>query len=1207
MPQVPDEYIPARPTLSAGPAMPDETPSLVQTIGAAGTIANWPYRGWRYVQNRAEGLYDPNYNPFDDIRGTKYESDPGRFAYARNADETQAIKQEWDQDEHARSVLARSGWTGTVATLGMGLVDPTIFVPILPIFRGAAAGASTLRIAADVGLTAGATAALGEAVMNATTPDYSAQEMAMNIGSATILGGLLGAGAGALINRSERSAIAAKLTADREAFGADVAGSAPQPQGAGAAASDTRQLDMRTVPGLDKLPDPTAKISPSRRVLTSPFVSARRATADLVETPYIFDENVAGIATTQGPALDRSVKIAVSKARVGMSRMFEDAYSRYRYGESVPNTIMRTKDKVSDLMRPPENGKLTFEAFKAEVSNAMINGDKSAIPEAQEAAQWLRSNVFDPWKERAAKAGLLPEDVGVATADSYFMRIWNKDRLIARRPEAVRIFSDWLAGEEAKKAKLQAQITDDAGLLETYSETVDKLQRDLATAQRKLQKAGVQAGEATSINSFAFRRSGQMRETLPDAGSRIKSIKSNARGGAVFESRVRNRGNVLGDRMSGLSAEIDDLTRRLNEAVTRRDNLRSRIEDTVSQWDGKSTAEAKAALKARASAEAERTAKIDAGEFKGTPKRMTSADSAVDLAVKRILSGERILDRQELDALANEIVDRIVGGPDGRLPYDAHKGSGGTVPGTNARGPLAARNFMIPDNLVRDFLEQDAHHVGDRYLNTMVPDVLLTERFGDADMTEVFKRLNEEAAALEKAAPDEKARRAIGRKKDSVEADIAAMRDRIRHTYGYTSDPRSRLIGRVAATAARYDVITNLGGAALSALSDMAGLQWRYGFTGAFRHAWLPFIKAMGSRETRAGVLKYREQLQTLGIAAETYLATRMRSAYDVLDIYRPTTRFERGMEFAADKFGIANGLTIWTDFGKWAAGMISSGETLRAAEALANGKASGRQIRDLAEGGIDAVMADRILQAAQAPGGMDEIGGIRLPNTGNWADRKAAEAFEGIVARDVDIMIITPGAEKPLMMSKPIAALVLQYKTFVTAANERLLVRSLQARDMQALQGVVSAIGLGILSDMAYRWITGREAPENTADWIKAGVTKSGILGWYQEGNAVLEKWTGGTADAFRLIGAGQPDTRYISRSPGAALMGPVYGKMETAVTRLSKLAAKGLGEDVEWTAGDTRQMRRLLPFQNLFYIRKLLDSLEGGFNQAIGVEPAK
>lgn len=1121
MGSVPDEYVPFTVNRPLAIDKKPDDPSLLATLGAAGTIANWPYRSWRYLENRDGVDADPAHDPFALIRGTRYEADPERFAFSRNEQETRAIMAEWDTDAEAMDVLARSGKTGTVAAVGMGMLDPTIFLPILPVFSGIRAGTSALRIGADVALTAGATAAVGEAAMMATTPGYDGADAAFGIGSATVLGGLLGAGAGALLSGAERKSLIAKMDIERKEWAADTApplSSKPlagTPNAVGAAAADTRQLDMNTPSLLAKLPDPTGKISPPRRVLNSSLLSARRTVADLVETPYIFKENKQGVATTQGPALDRLVKMETGKARVGMARQFDNAFARYRFGAAPDSVKERVAQNMTRLMdhtgRPRE--KASFAEFRAMVDDALRNNDLHDIPEVAETARYLRTTIIAPWRDRAIAAGLLPEGVDVTTADSYMTRVWNKEKLIGERPKAIQVFSDWLQGQEEIKAGLQEKLRGLKAELDTVSEKIAKL-------------------ESAKVK-------------IPG-----------------------NEGNLI-------------------DANIARDKLLAQIEDAVLAWDGKSSKAAKSAVKARP-------------EPKGD-KRLTAADGDVSAAVARILAKERRVDRKEVEELAQEIISRIVGGPDGRLPYDAPTARNGGFSDANpdARGALSARSFMIPDALVREFIDTDALHTAQIYLQTMAPDVLLTERFGDIRMTEALKKIENEAAAASAAAKTPKERAAINKERENAIADIAAMRDRIRHVYGYSSDPRQQFMGRMAATAARYDIMTNLGGATLTSMADLAGVQWRHGFTSTFKNAWVPFGKALFSKEARAALAAEREQLQTLGIAAETYLNSRSSGLYDVLDVYRPQSKFERGMQLGAEKFGLANLLTPWTDFGKTAAGMVSGAEILKAVKAVSAGKAKPRQIRDLAEGGIDAAMAQRVHAAATARNGADEVSGTRLPNSGLWADEGARNAFEGALARDVDMMIITPGAEKPLMMSRPVAALILQYKSFVVAANERLLVRSLQAQDRQVLQGMVSAIALGMLAEYAYGIAAGRDNPKTVADMVKAGVSRSGMLGWYGEANAITSKWTGGTADAFRLTGTSRPDSRYISRSKLGALLGPTSAKLEALINVGSDMA------NLTWSAADTQRVRRFMIGQNVFYIRRLLDGLEDDVNRSVGIEP--
>jgi len=86
----------------------------------------------------------------------------------------------------------------------------------------------------------------------------------------------------------------------------------------------------------------------------------------------------------------------------------------------------------------------------------MRRGDQSTIAGVEQAAKAWRTHIFDPLKERAIKTGLLPEDVSVTTAASYFSRMWSKPALEARELQFRKIIHNWLSNEITKAEKQEA-------------------------------------------------------------------------------------------------------------------------------------------------------------------------------------------------------------------------------------------------------------------------------------------------------------------------------------------------------------------------------------------------------------------------------------------------------------------------------------------------------------------------------------------------------------------------------------------------------------------------------------------------------------------------------------------------------------------------------------------------------------------------------
>src|SRR6202012_4727809 len=107
---------------------------------------------------------------------------------------------------------------------------------------------------------------------------------------------------------------------------------------------------------------------------------------------------------------------------------------------------------------------------------------------------------------------------------------------------------------------------------------------------------------------------------------------------------------------------------------------------------------------------------------------------------------------------------------------------------------------------------------------------------------------------------------------------------------------------------------------------------------------------------------------------------------------------------------------------------------------------------------------------ATYKDGGGQEFGkGTHVANTADWKDAHARDTFTAAIARDADMAVRTPGAEKPLWMSGPVVSLLGQYKSFVSAAHEKVLISNRQQADARTLQGLAASLGMGILSYRAY------------------------------------------------------------------------------------------------------------------------------------------
>lgn len=427
---------PGQDEIDHGSDTPD--PGFGQTLLSAFRQGNMVASAASRLDGDASHARDPDFNPWEAIKGTKYEPHWNSFVDIHNEPDANLRKRQLDMEEDDRRNLAAAPWYKSLpATLLAGAADLPSLLPGGAFVRGAAGGISIARSAAVTGLAAGVGAGAQELGLHASQELRTPGESATNIGMSVFLGGLLGAGGAALMSRSEWSAAVEKM-------GRDVAGPSPQmgegrgeggavsPASVGAAAHEPVSLEDNAIAGrmAGGVAAVTKQLNPLLRLVQSPSAAVRDVAGKLFENSLYLKKNAEGVASDQAvETLMQEWNGALGKA-LGST---DDAFLGYRKG----------------------GGGMTRSEFREEVGRAMRRGDEHVVSEVAQVAKAWRSKVFDPLKDAAIKAGLLPQDVSVDTAQSYFSRMWNRNRLIAQEPQFKGIVADYYSdviGKEYEKA-----------------------------------------------------------------------------------------------------------------------------------------------------------------------------------------------------------------------------------------------------------------------------------------------------------------------------------------------------------------------------------------------------------------------------------------------------------------------------------------------------------------------------------------------------------------------------------------------------------------------------------------------------------------------------------------------------------------------------------------------------------------------------------
>lgn len=561
-------------------------------------------------------------------------------------------------------------------------------------------------------------------------------------------------------------------------------------------------------------------------------------------------------------------------------------------------------------------------------------------------------------------------------------------------------------------------------------------------------------------------------------------------------------------------------------------------------------------------------AKVDTVAATADAAARKAAESAAELG--RLSDGE-------LRSVVDETIDTILGHAEGRIPYDIVAGP---------RGPLKDRVLKISTAKIHDFVENDIEHVLHAQMRTMSADIELSKKFGSVDLKEQIAKVNDEANTRIDKATTPKERQKLEQARKAAIRDIEGIRDRLRGAYALPSNPES-LVLRAGRVARNLNYLRLLGGMTVSAIPDMAKVVFTHGLTSTFRDGFLPMIRNFKAFRLAA------DEVKMAGTALDMVLDSRTMAMADITDDFGRGTKFERGIKALSTKFGVVSLMAPWNAAMKQFAGLVTMTNIIKAAERVSKGQAVKGDIRKLAAAGINEDLAERITKQF-AEHGADQ-NGVLIAGGINWTDRQALESFRAAVVRDVDRIVVTPGQDKPLWMSTELGKTVGQLKSFGVSSIQRTMLAGIQQRDAAVLNGTMLALGLGAVTYGLKSKISGHDPSDDPKVWAAEALDKSGLTGWLMDANAVLEKATRGKAGLARFTG--KQVSRYASRNVAGAFLGPSVD----AVSDIFQVSGSIFAGDT--TQADVHKIRKLLPINNLFYIRSLFDQVEKSTSEAFDI----
>jgi len=376
-----------------------------------------------------------------------------------------------------------------------------------------------------------------------------------------------------------------------------------------------------------------------------------------------------------------------------------------------------------------------------------------------------------------------------------------------------------------------------------------------------------------------------------------------------------------------------------------------------------------------------------------------------------------------------------------------------------------------------------------------------------------------------------------------------------------------------------FNVLVGMGGAAVSAITDVIRPIMTEGLKNVYEHGYRHMFKSQRS------VIKQmtKKEARQAGIAVDAALGLRANSFSDIGDLFGSRYAMERALNQSTGLFFLMNGLNYWNQAIKEFTSNVIS---LRMTSAIMKDyqKLSNADRRKLLANGIDGNDAFRMQQLIRQHG--QKVDGEWLPNTALWGDKDMVRKFRNALNQAVDRTIITPGAgDRALWTSTEMGSLITQFKGYGQGATVRLLTSGLQEKDAAFWQGAMLLVAMASLVNEFKKKQYGIDKEQTYSELLVDAVDRSGVLGWFTDVNNSIEKLSDYRLGLRPAMGKSQG---YL---PFGAKVGAIFGPTASNITTASGVATDILsGEADESTL---RSARFITPTGNLPYLDPIWDKI--------------
>ena len=498
----------------------------------------------------------------------------------------------------------------------------------------------------------------------------------------------------------------------------------------------------------------------------------------------------------------------------------------------------------------------------------------------------------------------------------------------------------------------------------------------------------------------------------------------------------------------------------------------------------------------------------------------------------------------------------------------------------------------------KGWLKSHLPSIFDRYYRDVGSRIALRRATGTDKVEEMWTPVRQEYERLIETATDPKQKTKLRQEMDRSQKLLEGFVGRLVGTYDLPDDPRS-IWAFLNRNVRRWNFLRFGSLFTVGSATDLAQVYFTTGKSPLSRQFWKAanvWRKSMNDLD--------RNELKALITASEfMLLKSRTQAVYNVDDGFtggigtpgtltnRVTSGIDRTSQYLSDKMSIVNLMAVWNSSLKGIASILQLQNIHKAIKDW-DGLSDMEKAR-MASLGLGQAEVRVLRKYVDLDGQMED--GVFMPDMSLWGETREADyarqVLRRVMRRTQDRSVITPGiADTPLVMSKQLGKLLLQFQTFgFTAANRVLQPMTQQVlinpRDMRSAFTAMQMVFYGALITVARDALYGRDSRERDAnDFIYEAIDRSGLISYLSPyADAGIKVFGPSVNEMLGVDLVPAPSQRFIRNAWWQSFLGPSFSTAGDAAGLVSNV---GDGEmDKAW-----EKAKRLAPYSQLIRVGEAL-----------------